>query len=314
MMPRRMEQEESIDVEALVNEFEKKLDRLKVLYEQYFMGIEKREPLVPLKDVARVMRALEQVSIRNTGVRFRYRTLVQRFNVFRTYWSRISREIEKGTYFRDVARASRNLAKKGITMPTTGRMRTQGEVERAFSDAVQKNEAPSLKSEDLPKSTLSKSELSTSDLSTSDAPASQDDGLPQIDIDEEVFSALHKKSASTLPDPPKPSQEPSQPPAVAAKTATPIPSHQAQSKISRPAPPPALKEKGISEEQLQSIYRRFVKAKKLCGEDTSSIHFESLAKSIIQQIPKIQKQNPGKEIEFQVVVRNGRAIIRANSK
>ena len=37
------------EVEAAINEFQRKLDRLKVLYEQYFMGIEKREPLVPLR-------------------------------------------------------------------------------------------------------------------------------------------------------------------------------------------------------------------------------------------------------------------------
>src|SRR5512139_3392299 len=108
--------QKELDVEASLNEFEQKLDRLKILYEQYFMGVEKREPLVPLKDVVRVMRALEQVQIRNTGHRYRYRNLVQKLNSYRSYWNRTIRAIDNGTYFRDVARMGRSMAKKGIAV------------------------------------------------------------------------------------------------------------------------------------------------------------------------------------------------------
>ncbi len=111
----------TVDVVELVGEFDRKLDRLKILYEQYFMGIEKREPTVPLKEVVRIMRELDQQQIRNTGVRFRYRTLVQKFNTYRTYWNRILRAIDNGTYQRDIARLSRNLARRGIAMPQLGR-------------------------------------------------------------------------------------------------------------------------------------------------------------------------------------------------
>lgn len=45
--------------------------------------------------------------MRNTGARFRFQTLVQRFTSYQTYWNRILRQMEEGTYRRDVARAQR---------------------------------------------------------------------------------------------------------------------------------------------------------------------------------------------------------------
>ncbi len=65
---------------------------------------------------------------------------------------------------------------------------------------------------------------------------------------------------------------------------------------------------------MQSLDRRFVKAKQMCGEDTSNIKYESLVKSVNQQLPKIQAQHQGREVEFQVVIREGRAILRAKPK
>lgn len=65
---------------------------------------------------------------------------------------------------------------------------------------------------------------------------------------------------------------------------------------------------------MQSIYRRFVKAKKLCGEDTSSVRYESLVSSINRQLPKLRAQSQGRDVDFQVVIRNGRAILKAKVK
>ncbi len=44
---------EPVDIEKLIGELEIAVDRLRSLYEQYFMGIEKLEPMVPRKDVDR---------------------------------------------------------------------------------------------------------------------------------------------------------------------------------------------------------------------------------------------------------------------
>jgi hypothetical protein len=97
---------EQAEIEMLVGELETRLDRLRSLYDQYFMGIERLEPLVPRKDVERRMATLRKEQIRNTGLRFKFQTLTQRFNTYQTYWIRISRQIEQGTYRRDVMRAT----------------------------------------------------------------------------------------------------------------------------------------------------------------------------------------------------------------
>ena len=130
------DQLEPREIEALVDELQRKLDRLRVLYEQYFIGIEKREPLVPLKEVVRLVRLLEAQQIRNSRLRFRHRGLVQKLNSYRTYWRRTTRAIEAGTYHRDVARMARRMERRGVSMPSMGRMRTAGALEREMSRAA----------------------------------------------------------------------------------------------------------------------------------------------------------------------------------
>ena len=70
------------------------------------MGIEKLEPTVPRKDVDRRIHILRKEQIRNTGLRFRFQMIIQRYNTYQTYWRRICREIENGTYRRHVLRAA----------------------------------------------------------------------------------------------------------------------------------------------------------------------------------------------------------------
>ena len=93
--------------EQIVGELEIALDRLQALYNQYFMGIEKLEPMVQRKDVERKINQLRKQQIRNTAVRFRLQTQIQKYNTQSNYWKRICRQIEEGTYKRDVMRAKR---------------------------------------------------------------------------------------------------------------------------------------------------------------------------------------------------------------
>ncbi len=97
---------EQAEIEPLVSELETRVDRLRSLYDQYFMGIERLEPLVPRKDVERRLAMLRKEQIRNTGVRFRFQMIIQRFNTYVTHWQRITRQIETGTFKRHVMRAT----------------------------------------------------------------------------------------------------------------------------------------------------------------------------------------------------------------
>lgn len=104
------------DVDIALEELEIRLERLRALYEQYFLGIEKIEPTVVRKDVDRRLWALRRAQIRNTAKRFKLQTIVQRYNTFQQYWGRICREIENGTYKRHLARAEKRFGSEPMTI------------------------------------------------------------------------------------------------------------------------------------------------------------------------------------------------------
>lgn len=84
-----------------IAQLELELRELIVKYEQYFFGIEKREPLRLLEAVERLARRYRNVSITNTMLRFKYDSLVASLSVHKQKWSRINRLIEEGKYERD---------------------------------------------------------------------------------------------------------------------------------------------------------------------------------------------------------------------
>lgn len=84
-----------------IGRLERELRELIVKYEQYFCGVEKREPLRLLENVDRLAKRYLNISIPNTMQRFKYDSLVASLNVHRQKWTRINRLIEEGKYERD---------------------------------------------------------------------------------------------------------------------------------------------------------------------------------------------------------------------
>jgi hypothetical protein len=100
-------------IEGRIGELERKLDRLRALYESFFMGVERAPPNVARREMNRLTLEMQQEPITNASLRFRFQTLMQRWVLLTAYWNRTMREIESGTYRRDLARAQRHLADKG---------------------------------------------------------------------------------------------------------------------------------------------------------------------------------------------------------
>ncbi|WP_224984198.1 MXAN_5187 C-terminal domain-containing protein [Geomonas agri] len=88
------------------------LRELVIKYEQYFFGIEKREPLRLLDTVERAVRRYQNVSIPNTSQRFKYDSLVATLSVHKQKWTRTNRLIEEGKFQRDRFRMSLHQAEK----------------------------------------------------------------------------------------------------------------------------------------------------------------------------------------------------------
>jgi len=100
-------------IEARLGEMEKKMDRLRSMYESYFMGMERVPPNTPRRDMNRMMLEMQQVVIGNSALRFRFQSLSQKWVLQVTYWNRTMREIEAGTFRRDLARTQRHLSERG---------------------------------------------------------------------------------------------------------------------------------------------------------------------------------------------------------
>jgi hypothetical protein len=100
-------------IEARLGEMEMKIDRLRSMYESYFMGTERMPPNALRREMNRMMLEMQQVPIGNASLRFRFQALSQKWVLHMTYWNRTFREIEAGTYRRDLARAQRHLSQRG---------------------------------------------------------------------------------------------------------------------------------------------------------------------------------------------------------
>lgn len=121
---------------------EERLRRLIINYEQYFIGLEKREPLKLLAEVEALVRRYANKPINNTRHKFRYNTLVARFSTYRQQWHRIVREIEEGRYHRDRNRAKARISSvTPATGPeagsgTKGISQQDSELERIYNELI----------------------------------------------------------------------------------------------------------------------------------------------------------------------------------
>jgi hypothetical protein len=84
---------------------EEELEALKARYEQYFLGVERREPSHWRDEVKRKVLRLKGAFTRNTGLRFRLQSLNARYLSYERLWMRSAREKEEGTYRRDLFKA-----------------------------------------------------------------------------------------------------------------------------------------------------------------------------------------------------------------
>lgn len=98
---RRDKDELAESVQAL----EEELETLKARYEQYFLGIERREPVRWREELKRNVARVKGAFTRNAGLRFRIQTLHARYLSYERLWLRSAREREEGTYKRDLFKA-----------------------------------------------------------------------------------------------------------------------------------------------------------------------------------------------------------------
>ncbi len=208
---------------------EEELEELRVRYEMYFLGNERREPNRWRDDLKKKVLRLKAAFTRNTGLRFRIRSLHARFLSYERLWQRTMREKEEGTYRRD----------------------------------------------------LFKARLRGGDAPPAEAPKAAPAG-----------AAVAVSSPTAAP---------------IGKAAPPAP----------PAPPPARPQApkpGLAEAQMRTLFEAYVAAKRRCNEDVSKLTYEAVSRSVAKQIPELMTRFKAKSVDFKVVIKDGRAILKAIPK
>ena len=88
------------------------LAKLRIRFDQHFLGIERKSPIADLEALGRRVRALKSAFLNNTALKFRVETLHQKFKTYEQLWLKTLKEIEEGTYRKDLMRLRlRNLRK-----------------------------------------------------------------------------------------------------------------------------------------------------------------------------------------------------------
>jgi hypothetical protein len=434
------------EIEELLVVLEKLLDRTKVMFEQYFMGIQKLPPSQLHRDLERKIRELTQEQIRNTALRFRFTTVSQKFGSYNTYWKRTLRKIEQGTYIRDVARVKRRAEAQGEDIPEEilvampKRMRDKilrdrevlaervdvpaakgkGRRQRPLDEDTQKDweppavlddgderapVAPMVTGEDvnplLPDAASDLDEMFDrafgSDVANSRDPfhsfaarqstepgvappaerspgpraaaseppaaraAAPAPGLragtppptaglragtppptaglragtpPPGAIPPPVPAAparMTARPAATMPTRPgtvsgtapgpQPGRAPARPHSAAPESARPTqavrPTHAPTTQSTRstqkgtgaaPLPP------GMSEPDSRELYRRYVQARKLVGENTDNLSYEKLMRTLSQQAPQIMREHRADGVDFNIVIKGNKVVLKAKPK
>ena len=97
-----LQQQRREECEKEIEFIETKLARLRVLYDQYFMGVEKLEPMTPRIEIEKTLLRSKVTSLGSTVQRFKFRALQQRFTSYCGYWDRLIRLIEEGRIRRGI--------------------------------------------------------------------------------------------------------------------------------------------------------------------------------------------------------------------
>ncbi len=201
-----------LSVPQELDDLDTKVDKLRTTFEMYFQGIERRPPNLERDAIKRRIQNLRRMQLRNTALKFRINQLVAKMTTYESYWDRTLKQIEEGTYRRDVFKAKhRSKARE--------EMENSSATEQAAEESAQR---------------------------------------------------------------------------------------QARRK-------PGNKS-GLTDDKVDAIYNAYRTAKQRCKEKVTGISRDKLASTLNKQVPSIMKQYKCKSVEFKVVIKGGKAILKAVPK
>ena len=66
----------------------------------------------------------------------------------------------------------------------------------------------------------------------------------------------------------------------------------------------------LPDSRIKEIYSQYVVAKRKCSESTADVTLEQLTQSLREASTKLKQKHPTGVVDFEVVVRNGHALLK----
>ena len=117
---------------------EQKLNALKLDYERYFLGTRPREPVMARQEIQKTVAIWSNTPIQNTALRFKFNSINARYQAMKRQWDSILRQMEAGTYKRDIFKANircGTAARSESAAPAAGKGIRSGRAGAALIDA-----------------------------------------------------------------------------------------------------------------------------------------------------------------------------------
>ncbi|MBM7112043.1 hypothetical protein I3V78_00680 [Archangium primigenium] len=294
---------------------EAELASLKVAYEHYFLGAERMPPTKQHEDLKKRVDRLKTSFVRNTSAKFRVQSIHGKFVTYDRLWQRTMQEIENGTYKRDIAKARRRVEK--AKKPAQGRPQEPMELADEDMDEVMPLSASPSKPQPhhLPSVAPVIPAVAPSIPSVAPAipavaplvPAVRPlaPGIPSVAPAIPAVRPLAPGIPSVAPAIPAVRPLAARPPVAAPPRAAAPPAGRA---------PSASGAGDLSDDKLKTVYDAYVAAKRRNKEDTSKMSYDNIAASLRKQVPELMKQHNAKAVEFKVVIKDGKAVLKAVPK
>lgn len=314
--------------DELLHDAEVKLKRLKALYEQWFTGIERIEPLIARKDLDRSLALLSKEKPRNTAARFRLQQLSARYAVYATYWQRIGRQIEEGSFER-IPTHKRVIKKEQERRAAQAyELDLDQDVDLSNADLVQDEIASALSALEAqpvapaPKPAVFSAFSPFAMGGKKPAPKATDEKAPAAKKPSErpvVPKPVAPAAQKPASEPRTRALEPAQPleldmddapPVKAPKPAPPAPVAAAPKPVTATfGKPKAAPRPEPAKDELRSLYDEFVAARRKNNE-RADVAYEKMADSIQKMKERLREKHGDKKIGFEVVVQDGKVGLK----
>lgn len=377
------------EIESKLAELDQRISALRVSYEQYFVGVDRKPPNQQRQDLVRFLHELEHKTfIQNTAQKFKLRSLVQRFQTYKIYWDRLLKQIEEGTYKRDLNKVQRkqsriekqqaqqdafeldfdmdavdslddfaqelhqldqkgafNYAAKAQQQPQQPQqpqyspqpaaaadldLRAQrimelqrklglpatGEPAHAAAQPsapvapapvaanfqateAQREDQRRSKLEEMKRRLAARTESNTANANP--AAAATGNALPTSGANAEQLQRLRADKERLLKE----------------RAARALGRSNAAPTSPQPATNRVIERQGGGNQvdpQVQRVYRNLVEAKRRCNETTNNLTYEAVARSMDQQRERFRSSHGSNDVDFKVVIKDGKAFLKPEPK